>query len=209
MALEHLVLGLIAAGSGHGYAIHRHLAMVLGGRATVQRSHVYAALHGLARGGLVTACEETATGRLHRRVFRITSSGDASLRAWLEREPGDAASFLRRVLPLKIVVRAALAEQPSRREIARERALRRSHLVERTATRKGADAKHAGMLEALLAARARRHLEVELWLLDQLDARRSSPRSEPPEEPALLARRFVLGSAGAGFRRRRPGSASR
>ncbi|MBY0279562.1 PadR family transcriptional regulator [Candidatus Binatia bacterium] len=193
MALAHLVLGLVAGGVRHGYAIERHLAAALGGRATVQRSHVYAALRALARSGFVSAGDDTRIGCKRRRSFRTTPGGDESLRAWLDREPSDAASFLRRTLLAKLIVRATLSEQPSRREVGRERALRRSHLSERTAMQKRGHAAGPSVLEALLAERARRHLEVELWLLERVDARHPLRGATPSGESSLPARRCTAG----------------
>lgn len=160
MALEHLVLGLVAGGVRHGYAIWRHVDDALGGRGTVQRSHVYAALAALECRCLVVASGVRANGRAGRRAFDATAAGGAWLRQWLDRAPCDATLVLQRALFVKLAVRALLGERPSRREVAAERAARRA------TQDRGADSRP---LVRLLRERARRHAEAELWLLEQLE----------------------------------------
>ncbi len=123
MALEHLVLGLVAGGVRHGYAIRRRIDDALGGRATVQSSHVYGALAALERDGLVAARAREEAGR-RRRGFEATPAGAARLAAWLSSPPPDAAAVLRDPLLVELSVRALLDAPPSRREIAAERAAR-------------------------------------------------------------------------------------
>lgn len=161
MALEHLVLGLVAGGVRHGYAIWRHVDDALGGRGTVQRSHVYAALATLERRRLVVAGEVPATGRAGRRAFDATAAGGTWLRAWLDRAPRDATLVVQRALFVKLAVRALLGERPSRREVAAERAARHAIPDRAVASRP---------LLCLLRERARRHAEAELWLLERLEA---------------------------------------
>lgn len=160
MALEHLVLGLVAGGVRHGYAIWRRVDEALGARGTVQRSHVYAALAALERRSLVVACEAPANGRARRRAFVVTAAGDARLRAWLDRTPSDATLVVQRALFVKLAVRALLGARPSRRDVEAERAARRA-IPDRFAA--------SGPLVRLLRERARRRVEVELWLLGQLE----------------------------------------
>ena len=173
MALEHLVLGLVAGGVRHGYAIGRRIDDALVGRATVQRSHVYAALAALERRGLAVARMEGATGR-RRRTFDPTPAGRTRLAAWLARRPADAAAVLHRSLLVKLAVRALLDDLPSRREVAIARAARR-RLGEATAV--------GDVLARMLRERARRRAAVETSLLDRLDAGRepsaTATRSRP------------------------------
>lgn len=190
MALDQVTLGLVAAGVRHGYAIQRHVSGALGGRGTVQRSHVYAALRALERRGFVTV-HEGPSSRPPRRMLRATPSGTSWLRAWLDREPCDAATIALRTLLVKTAIRALLEDTPSRREIAAERALRRPYATgRREAEARLRSTSSAGPIASLVAERTRRRVEVELWLLGQLDARWPLPPCVP-------------------FRRRRPGSASR
>jgi DNA-binding PadR family transcriptional regulator len=174
MALDHLVLGLVAAGVGHGYAIARRIEMTLGERGTVQRSHVYAALARLEQRGFVTVHAAQPPGMRWRRTFVATDGGRRSLAAWLERAPDDGASVLRRTLLGKVALRALLGELPSRREVEAERAARRRDPGGGADDLPSSANSGGDEVSALLRARMRRHRDVELWLLDRLDAQRAA-----------------------------------
>ncbi|MBM4242213.1 MAG: PadR family transcriptional regulator [Deltaproteobacteria bacterium] len=172
MALDHLVLGLTAAGVRHGYAIWKHIDAMLGGRRAVQRSHVYGALASLQRRGLAVAREERPDGRRPRCRFDPTPRGRDWLAAWLAHEPRGVTAVLQRTLFMKVAVRGLLGEQPARREVGAERSARL-----RPAGRVAGD----DPLVRLLGERRRRRLEVELWLCDRLDepARSGATRPRP------------------------------
>lgn len=161
MALDHVVLGFVASGVRHGYAIWRRLDDPTGTTVRVQRSHVYATLAALQRRRLVVPSQPPPGDRRGRRAFEATDEGRAWLRSWLDREPCDPPVLLQRTLLLKCVVRSRLGERPSRRGLAAECRARR-------AAGEGDDATDA--LVRLLRERARRHADVELWLLDRLAA---------------------------------------
>lgn len=177
MALAQVVLGLVAGGVRHGYAIWRRIDDVHGAHGRVQRSHVHAALAALERRGLVVAALPGPQAGRRRRTFDTTSAGRESLRAWLACEPSDAVLVLQRTLLVKCALRARLGERPARRLITAERGAR---LVVIDRAEPCDDA-----LGRLLRERARRHADVERWLLDRLAV-----------EPARVTRS-------------RPGSASR
>jgi DNA-binding PadR family transcriptional regulator len=194
MALDHLVLGLVTSGVSHGYAIARRIEALLGEHdAAVQRSHVYAALAALERRELVTGRDEQPAGRRQRRSFTATDAGRRWLAVWLEREAGDGVSVLRRTLLVKILVRALLDELPSRRELGAERATRRGFPPGVAAVGPSHRGGVADDVVALLHTRLRRHRDVELWLLDQLDADRAAGPIDGPER--ALLRRARTGSA--------------
>lgn len=170
MALEHLVLGLVACGVRHGYAVWRRLDDAADVHGRVQRSHVYATLASLARRRLVVPSEPEAHDRLRRRTFDLTDDGRAALRAWLDRRQSDATIVLKRTLLVKCVVRALLDERASARGLAAESRARRA------VTARGGS---SDPLVRLLRERARRHADVELWLLDRLAAAPPATRSRP------------------------------
>lgn len=172
------MLGLVAGGVRHGYAVWRRIDALLGTRGVVQRSHVYAALATLERGRLVAARAPRPSGGRRCRTFDVTAEGRASLYAWLGRAPGDDATVVRRTLLVKLAVRTLLGERPSRREVVAERAARASPR----------DDTDRDPLTHLLRDRERRHAAVELWLLDRLDA------PGTPAAPRLPARRSRSGS---------------
>jgi len=124
MALEHLVLGLIAGRARHGYALWRRIDGMLGTRGTVQRTHVYHALAALERRRLVVARDESTPSGPRRRIFTLTADGRASLRAWLAGGSARGPLVPQHALLVKLVVRARLGDWPARRELRAERALR-------------------------------------------------------------------------------------
>lgn len=76
------VLGLLASGPLHGYALRRRLEANLGAVWTIGSGRIYQELHCLQRDGLV-ALESTAPGARGRRRFRLTSRGAEELGTWL------------------------------------------------------------------------------------------------------------------------------
>jgi DNA-binding PadR family transcriptional regulator len=180
VALAQVVLGLVAGGVRHGYAIWRRIDDVHGARGRVQRSHVHAALAALERRGLVVAALPGPPVGRRRRTFDTTSAGRESLRAWLACEPSDAVLVLQRTLLMKCALRARLGERPARRLITAERGARL--VVIDRAEPCETFSPDGDALGRLLRERARRHADVELWLLDRLGveparATRSRPGS--------------------------------
>ncbi len=73
--LDALVLGTLALGPAHGYAIARWIERASGGLLVIEEGSLYPALKRLRRGGQVD-CEwqTTATGR-RGKVYRLTREG--------------------------------------------------------------------------------------------------------------------------------------
>lgn len=158
MSLEHLVLGLLVQAPAHGYSLCARVNEQLCELRPVHPSHVYAALGRLERGGLAVAHTEREQRRTHR-VFSVTAAGTAAHRAWRAR--GDRGrSPLRRPLLVKAALLAMLGEQQGPRLLRAERTARERLLGELRAL------PPAATIACLLRERARRHLEVELWLLE-------------------------------------------
>lgn len=168
MSLPLLVLALVAGRPDHGYRLHARIAEELGLPDVAEPSHVYAALAALARCGLIRGRTEHASGR-RREIYSATAAGRERLAAWLER-PGDDRTVLRRPALLKAAVWLYLDERPEPRTLRAERAVR----ARRIAARPRALLVVQPVLADLLRARERRHLAIELSLLDRL---------VPPESP--------------------------
>ncbi len=83
--LEGLLLAVLAAEPGHGYALCQRLTDSSGGELTVPEGSLYPALRRLEGRGLVTSSWVTEGGR-RRRVYRLAASGrreaSASAREW-------------------------------------------------------------------------------------------------------------------------------
>jgi DNA-binding PadR family transcriptional regulator len=76
--LDLLLLSVLAAGPGHGYAIIGRLADRSGGAFDLPEGTVYPALHRLEEAGLLASTWEVAAGR-RRRIYRLTPVGETAL----------------------------------------------------------------------------------------------------------------------------------
>ena len=111
---EYAVLGVLAGGDAHGFAIARELGADGGiGRVlTVRRPLVYRALDRLVQFGLATpvATEKGSSGP-RRYVHRITEDGTRALDTWLA-TPVDHVRELRIDFLLKVTLIESLAGSP-------------------------------------------------------------------------------------------------
>jgi DNA-binding PadR family transcriptional regulator len=79
------LLGFLHAGPMTGWDLVTTAETLIGDFWSLTRSQVYRELASMADAGLVKA---GATGPRERRPYRLTPSGRAAFRAWLQREPG-------------------------------------------------------------------------------------------------------------------------
>jgi DNA-binding PadR family transcriptional regulator len=77
-SLDLLLLSVLAAGEGHGYAVIARLRETSGGAFDLPEGTVYPALHRLEGDGLLTSRWDTSTGR-RRRAYSLTSEGTEAL----------------------------------------------------------------------------------------------------------------------------------
>ena len=111
---EYAVLGILAGGSAHGFAISKQLAAEsdLGRVITVRRPLVYRALDRLVEAGLAEAGHtEPGTSGPNRLVHRITPSGRRSLNRWLNRPVGHIRD-MRIEFQLKLALLQRLGRSP-------------------------------------------------------------------------------------------------
>jgi len=78
--LDLVLLGVLAAGPGHGYAIITTLKQRSGGALDLPEGSVYPALHRLEDMGLV-ASEWAVAGGRRRRQYHLTPQGSSALRS--------------------------------------------------------------------------------------------------------------------------------
>jgi PadR family transcriptional regulator len=76
--LDMLLLAVLAAGPGHGYAIITRLRDRSEGAFDLPEGTVYPALHRLETAGLLESAWEVVAGR-RRRMYRLTAVGQESL----------------------------------------------------------------------------------------------------------------------------------
>ncbi|MGH3650119.1 MAG: PadR family transcriptional regulator [Acidimicrobiia bacterium] len=87
---EYAVLGVLAEGPSHGFAISRELAMdgEVGRILTVRRPLVYRALDRLVGEGLAVVVHTEQGGGPRRVIHRVTEKGRRRLRLWLTEPVG-------------------------------------------------------------------------------------------------------------------------
>jgi PadR family transcriptional regulator AphA len=99
---DYVVLGMVRLGARSGYEVKRAVELSIRFFWTISQAQIYPSLERLERAGLLTGREEPQ-GKRPRRVFEITSAGEAALREWLGRQ--EAMPFeLRDVGMLKLFV---------------------------------------------------------------------------------------------------------
>jgi PadR family transcriptional regulator AphA len=82
--LAYLVLGMIRLGARSGYEIKRRVEQSIRFFWTISQVQIYPSLGRLEQAGLVTGADDPR-GKRRRRVYEVTSAGDAALRQWLRR----------------------------------------------------------------------------------------------------------------------------
>ena len=102
----YVVLGMVRIGARTGYEIKQLTAQSIRYFWTISPVQIYPSLTQLEAAGLVTGREEPH-GRRPRRVFQITSAGQAALREWLGR-PGPMPFELRDLGLVKLFFADAL-----------------------------------------------------------------------------------------------------
>jgi len=97
--LDLLLLGILATGPAHGYAVITALKQRSDGAFDLPEGTVYPALHRLEGQGLVASSRQTVNGRA-RRVYSLTRAGRTQLRRGCE-------SFERNVKHVRAVLAVA------------------------------------------------------------------------------------------------------
>jgi DNA-binding PadR family transcriptional regulator len=77
--LDLMLLAVLSAGPGHGYAVIERLRARSGGVFALPQGTIYPALHRLEQEGLVSSQPAVVSGR-RRRVYELTRRGRAQLR---------------------------------------------------------------------------------------------------------------------------------
>src|SRR6187551_3908474 len=81
---EYAILGLLAGGESSGYDLARAADRTIVYMWAPSRSQIYKVLPRLVAWGLATSREVEQRGRPDKAVYRITTAGRSTLRAWLE-----------------------------------------------------------------------------------------------------------------------------
>lgn len=94
---EYAVLGMLSWGEHSGYELKKIAERGVGYVWTAAKSHVYAVLPSLERGGYATSRRVTQASRPDKQLYRITKKGRTAFRDWLEEpveERGARSPFL-------------------------------------------------------------------------------------------------------------------
>lgn len=77
--LDSLILSVLEEGGAHGYIIAKRIHSRSEAALSVGEGQLYPALHALEAGGLITADWEQQEGKPPRKIYSLTSSGQATL----------------------------------------------------------------------------------------------------------------------------------
>ncbi|WP_410810370.1 PadR family transcriptional regulator [Micromonospora sp. 067-2] len=167
MSTPHLLLGLLAGGSRHGYELKRAHDERLPQARPLAFGQVYATLGRLQRDGLVAAAGQGRSAGPDRTAFALTGEGRAALDQWLSTvEP--PMPYVASTLFTKVVVALLVADvDRARSYLIAQRAAHTTRLRELTTVK--ADPV-ATLSDVVAADFAIVHLDADLrWLHATLD----------------------------------------
>jgi PadR family transcriptional regulator, regulatory protein AphA len=87
VSLKYAILGYLSSGPGSGYDLVQQLDGALGWFWAASHSQIYPELRRLETAGLIEGTATTVGERLEKRVYTLTDSGTAELRAWTDKQP--------------------------------------------------------------------------------------------------------------------------
>jgi DNA-binding PadR family transcriptional regulator len=164
MSVARTLLGLLEAGSSHGYELKREHDRLLRPERPLAYGQVYATLARLLRDGLVTVDAVEPGEGPERKRYVITEAGVTDVSVWL-RSPEPAASFLQNTVYVKVML--ALLSGRSAQEVLD--AQRREHLgLMRDLQRRK---KVGDLAESVICDHALFHLAADLKWLEATETR--------------------------------------
>lgn len=156
-----LLLGLLRRQEMHGYQLNEFLLEELAACASIKKPTAYYLLRKLAEQGWVTETSEQEGNRPPRRVYRITTQGEAAfLRLLRKLLPHYEPTYFDNDLPLAYLHELPLDE-------ARALLTQRREQILQTRESLRAVPAHRGSVQWLIEHQ-RRHVELELQLLDEI-----------------------------------------
>jgi DNA-binding PadR family transcriptional regulator len=131
LTTEYALLGFLRQRPMHGYEIHQQLSAPngLGLVWHLKQSRLYALLAKLEQGGFVTTAMEPQENRPARKVFSLTSQGQAAYLAWMQ-NPVERGRRLRLDFLAKLYFSLQEGPENARSLINRQTAVCRSWLIE-------------------------------------------------------------------------------
>jgi PadR family transcriptional regulator, regulatory protein AphA len=126
MALQHVILTVLADADATGYEITKEFDTVLGYFWQATHQHVYRELKKMEGAGLVRSRVVPQGGKPDRKVYTLTDAGSKALRAWVD-EPLPAAQ-VNDALMVKVLAAGVTGAAALRVEMAAQRAAHRQRL---------------------------------------------------------------------------------
>lgn len=160
MSTRHILLGLLAGGSSHGYDLKRRHDERFPQARPLAYGQVYTTLQRLVRDGLAEVEGTGSDGGPERTSYRSTEEGARELRRWAA-EVTPPAPFVANEIFAKVVVAILSAGDPAGYLVA-QRAAHMARMRELTAVKTGPGADLATVLSADYALA---HLDADLrWM---------------------------------------------
>jgi DNA-binding PadR family transcriptional regulator len=163
VSTAHVLLGLLARGSRHGYDLKREHDARLPRARPLAFGQVYATLGRLVRDELIAEAGQDRDGGPERTSFALTERGRAELDTWLDRVE-EPAPFVQSTLFAKVVVALLVHEDASaaRQYLSAQRAAHLARMRELTAAKSN---RHAAVADVVAADYAIAHLDADLrWM---------------------------------------------
>jgi len=113
---EYAILGLLAQGESSGYDLARAADRSIAYMWSPSRSQIYKVLPRLVARGLATSREVEQRGRPDKALYRITRTGGATLRAWLD-DDAEAPQAGGTVFLLKLLLAGAAPPDAGLRQL--------------------------------------------------------------------------------------------
>jgi DNA-binding PadR family transcriptional regulator len=187
MSVRNAILGLLAQRPRHGYELRLAFEALVGGQEVweVKPAQIYSTLSRLEEGGLVRQECAEQDGGPEKRIYALTTQGEAELAAWFAtgtREEHQHDEFF-----IKLMLSLATQNANPYRVIQAQRSRLYQELHNQTNLRNQANPKRE-LAQIFLLDKAIMHLEADLRWLDLVEARLDDIRRQPLPEPEIKSR---------------------
>lgn len=163
MSTSHLILGLLARGTRHGYDLKKEHDQRFPAARPLAFGQVYATLERLASRGLIQPVDRARVDGPERTTFALTDAGDAELRRWLL-DLEEPSPFVANPFVVKATVALLAADEGTATDyLRRQRAAHLERMRHFTRVKSEPDTPSADVLAADFALL---HLDADLRWLD-------------------------------------------
>lgn len=183
MSVRYGVLGLISQKPRHGYETRVAFERLVGGDENweVKPAQIYTTLDRLEEAGLVERSSDLGEGEEpSRRVYRITTLGEAALDEWFASPV--PPEHQRDEFFIKLIIGVASGRAEPERLIQTQRSLLFQEMHAATNQRDEYDPRTA-IAQILLLDKVIMHLEADLRWLDMIEMRLETIKEQPLHEP--------------------------